>query len=89
MTGDATRDGKRLTQESREASHKGCSQARLRRRTGAHLGMAWLASVRLGFTFWRTVPRLFSSCRAFSGALDRDAQKPLCYASGAISVTSV
>jgi len=38
--------------------------------------MAWLARVRLAFTSWRTVPRLFSSCRARSGALAREAQHP-------------
>src|SRR5215831_17435653 len=31
----------------------------------------------------RTVPLLFSSCLALRGALDRDAQKPFCYASSA------
>ena len=65
----------------KEASQKGCYQAQLRRRTGAHLGMEGIASVRIGFTSWRTVPLLFSSCLALIGALDRDAQKPFCYAS--------
>jgi len=64
-----------------EASHKGCEQARLQRRTGAHLDMAWLASVRIGLTSWRAVPLLFSSCLTRIGALDRDAQQPCCYAS--------
>ena len=48
---------------------------------GAHRGMKWIASVRIGFTSWRTVPLLFSSCLALIGALERDAQKPFCYAS--------
>src|SRR5262245_6494073 len=43
--------------------------------------MAWHASVRIDFTSWRTVPLLFSSCLALRGALDREAQKPCCYAS--------
>jgi hypothetical protein len=43
--------------------------------------MEGIASVRIGFTSWRTVPLLFSSCLALIGALDRDAQKPFCYAS--------
>jgi len=45
--------------------------------------MAWLASVRIGLTSWRTVPLPFSSCFTLVGALDRDAQKPFCYASEA------
>src|SRR5467141_2287904 len=48
---------------------------------GVHLGMACLASLRIGFTSWRTMPLLFSSCLALIGALDRDAQQPFCYAS--------
>ena len=43
--------------------------------------MEGMASLRIGFTSWRTVPLLFSSCLALIGALDRDAQKPFCYAS--------
>src|SRR5215831_16971600 len=43
--------------------------------------MAWFARVCIGFTSWRTVPLLFSSWLACIGALDRDAQKPFCYAS--------
>ena len=43
--------------------------------------MAWLTSVRIGLTSWRTVPLLFSSCLTLIGALDRDVQKPFCYAS--------
>jgi hypothetical protein len=35
--------------------------------------MAGLASLHIGFTSWRTVPRLFSSCLALRGARDRDA----------------
>ena len=38
--------------------------------------MAWLASLRIGLTSWRTVQLLFSSCLTRIGALDRDAQKP-------------
>src|SRR5215813_15123189 len=30
-----------LSGEEQEAEHKGCSHARLRRRPGAHRGMAW------------------------------------------------
>jgi hypothetical protein len=52
----------------------GCEGAR-------ELILAWLARVRIGFTSWRTVPLLFSSCLARRGALDRDAQEPFCYAS--------
>ena len=37
--------------------------------------------VRIGFTSWRPVPPLFSSCLALIGALDGDAQHPFCYAS--------
>jgi hypothetical protein len=40
----------------KEASQKGCSQVRRRRRTGAHPGVVWIARVRLGFTSSRTVP---------------------------------
>src|SRR5262245_27503438 len=40
--------------------------------------MAWHACVRIGFTSWRTVPVLFSSCLALRGALDREAQQPCC-----------
>jgi hypothetical protein len=43
--------------------------------------MTWLASLRIDFTSWRTVPLLFSSCLALISALDRDAQQPFCYAS--------
>jgi hypothetical protein len=32
----------------------------------------------MGFTAWRTVLPCFSSCLALRGALDRDAQQPLC-----------
>jgi hypothetical protein len=48
--------------------------------------MAWMASVRIGFPSWRTGLFLFSSCLALIGALDRDAQKPFCYASAAVRV---
>src|SRR5262249_4745188 len=50
----------------------------------AHLGMEWMASLRIGFTSWRTVPLLFSSCLALIGALERAAQKPFCHASTAL-----
>jgi hypothetical protein len=40
-----------------------------------------LRVVHIGFTSWRTVPPLFSSCLARIGAPDRDAQQPFCYAS--------
>lgn len=36
------------------------------------------ARARLGVTAWRTVPRLFVSCRALSGARAREAQTPVC-----------
>src|SRR5215470_9729790 len=39
--------------------------------------------VHIGCTAWRPVPPLSSSCLALRGALDRDAQQPLCYASRA------
>src|SRR5215471_11990273 len=46
-----------------------------------HLAMELMRVVHIGFTSWRTVLPLFSSCLALSGALDMDAQQPFCYAS--------
>src|SRR5262245_21960303 len=46
---------------------------------GAHLAMALMAVVCIGFPSWRTGPPLFPSCLALIGALDRDAQQPFCY----------
>jgi hypothetical protein len=50
--------------------------------------MAWMASVRSGFTSRRTVPLRFSSCLVLIGALDKDAHQPCCDASVAGCVHS-
>src|SRR2546427_10972691 len=34
---------------------------------GAHLSMAWMARLCIGFTSWRPLPLLFSSCLALIG----------------------
>jgi hypothetical protein len=62
---------KRNTQVASKHAGKG-ARARL---------VAWRARVRLGVTAWRTVPRLFASCRALSGARAREAQTLVCDAS--------
>jgi hypothetical protein len=47
-----------------------------------------LCVVHIGFSAWRTVLPLFSSCLALLGTLDGDAQQPFCYAPSAMYVLS-